>query len=155
MLPFVKRADYLPMRLLPLLVLGSAPALGAMQAQQACHQQRFGARAVCGSLSVWENRQAGSGRKISIRYVVLKAERSPSKEPLFMFAGGPGQGSTDMAGLATGGLGTVLAVRDIVLVDQRGTGGSNPLLCEVDLVAHPELAFGHVFDPALFRRCRP
>jgi pimeloyl-ACP methyl ester carboxylesterase len=86
---------------------------------------------------------------------VIKSDQSPSKEPLFMFAGGPGQGSTDMAGLASGPLASVLAVRDIVLVDQRGTGGSNPLRCEVDLVAHPELAFGHVFDPALFRRCRP
>ncbi len=125
------------------------------QALAPCEGNHFGARAFCGTLSVWENRSARDGRKISIRFVVLRAEPGPAREPLFMFAGGPGQGSTDLAPVANAPFAPVRSTRDIVLVDQRGTGASNPLLCEADIVAHPELAFGHVFDPALFRRCRP
>src|SRR5262245_34363266 len=111
-------------------------------------------RTKCGTIEVFENRAEGKGRRIPIRFALLEAEARTGREPLFAFAGGPGQGSTDLAGLGTGPIASVRKDRDIVLVDQRGTGGSNPLICPVDLINHPELAFGHVFDPAVFRRCR-
>lgn len=142
----------------PILLLGLAPILAggaAAQGTNACAGLRLGPRAQCGSLTVPENRVEAGGRQIPIRYVVLRAKQPANREPLFLFAGGPGQGSTDLAGLAGGPFAPVAETRDIVMVDQRGTGGSNLLACPVDLVANPAVAFGHVFDPGLFADCRP
>jgi len=111
--------------------------------------------AECGVLTVWENRDAGAGRRIGIRYMVLRASRQPAEEaPVFLLAGGPGQGGTGLAGLARGALSPVRETRDIVLVDQRGTGGSAPQLCRSDAAGNPAVAFGHLFAPGHFRRCR-
>jgi pimeloyl-ACP methyl ester carboxylesterase len=143
--------------------IGAAAVIGAVlgsgvrpaRGQDPCAILKTVQRARCATIEVFENRAAGTGRKIPIRYLVLSGKRPASREPLFIFAGGPGQGSTDMAPLAEGPFAPILEVRDVVLVDQRGTGGSNPLLCPVDLVREPRLAFGHAFDPEVFRRCRP
>ena len=105
--------------------------------------------------SVWEDRAAQSGRKLTINFLVLRAEgeSQPAKEAVILFAGGPGQGSVDMAGLANGPFRPIRKSRDVLMVDQRGTGRSNPLLCDEPVVQHPEVAFGHVFDPPVFRQC--
>ena len=51
-------------------------------------------------------------------------------EPVFIFSGGPGQGSADMASYYAQDYRKLRWERDIVLVDQRGTGQSNPLHCQ-------------------------
>ena len=71
-----------------------------------------------------------------------------------MFAGGPGQPGTGMAGSATGWAGAVRADQDIVLIDQRGTGLSNPLNCPRRAASNPAAAFGHVYDPDWVKACR-
>jgi pimeloyl-ACP methyl ester carboxylesterase len=114
---------------------------------------RFGPGAECGSIAVLEDRSRPNGRKIAIAFVVLRAP-TKSPEPVFLFAGGPGQGSTSLADLATGPFAPVRKIRDVVLVDQRGTGGSNPLLCPTDVGTNPAGAFGAVFASAVFRKCR-
>ena len=68
------------------------------------------------------------GRRIDLRVAVVPAlAADPRPDPLFAIAGGPGEAGTQffawLPGLFTG----VHATRDIVLIDQRGTGGSNPL----------------------------
>jgi pimeloyl-ACP methyl ester carboxylesterase len=96
----------------------------------------------CSAIQVPENRtgpstrlpeSARSGqaadRTIPIRFVVLPATgESPLPDPIFFLAGGPGQAATDLARGFTNN--PLRARRDIVLVDQRGTGGSNPLMCD-------------------------
>jgi pimeloyl-ACP methyl ester carboxylesterase len=135
-------------------LVAAGPA--AAQSPAPCAGVDAGPRARCGTLTVAEDRAGGDGgRQIAIRYLVIPAARPAGREPVFLFAGGPGAGSTGMAGLATGPFGPVGRTRDIVMVDQRGTGGSNPLACPLDLIAKPALAFGHVFDPAVFAACRP
>ena len=85
----------------------------------------------CGTIEVWENRQAKTGRKISLKVVVLPgARRGENPDPLFYLAGGPGQAAAQMASDIQQSFRPVLADRDIVLVDQRGTGESNSLACE-------------------------
>jgi pimeloyl-ACP methyl ester carboxylesterase len=85
----------------------------------------------CGKFSVFENRQTRSGRKIDLNIVVLPALDTTSKqEPLFDLAGGPGVASTRAAGLYAGDLKEYRRHRDVVLVDQRGTGKSNALDCK-------------------------
>ena len=86
---------------------------------------------LCGKLSVFENRQTRTGRKIDLNVVVLPALDQLNKEaPLFDLAGGPGAASTTSAEYYTTDLRDYRRHRDVVLVDQRGTGASNPLHCD-------------------------
>ena len=84
----------------------------------------------CATYHVWEDREAASGRKIPLNIVILPARSAePAPDPLFAFAGGPGQASTDGAGGNAQRYERILEHRDVVMVDQRGTGGSNGLAC--------------------------
>lgn len=98
---------------------------------RACRVQGFSSRAWCGSLEVYEDRASGRGRKIALNMVILPAlGAKPAPDPVFFFAGGPGQGAAGIAGfLADGPLAKIREQRALVFVDQRGTGKSNPLSC--------------------------
>lgn len=86
--------------------------------------------AYCGTLTVFENRATNQGRQIALNIVVLPAlSADPKPDPFFFLAGGPGQGAAKMAKPIRELFRQVLTDRDIVLVDQRGTGKSNPLDC--------------------------
>jgi pimeloyl-ACP methyl ester carboxylesterase len=87
-------------------------------------------KAFCGTYEVFENREARSGRKIPLKIVILPAtgkDRAP--DPVFLLEGGPGGGAISDAQEMSHD--PVRARRDIVLVDTRGTGGSNPLTCNM------------------------
>lgn len=84
----------------------------------------------CGTLAVFEDRAAGAGRTIDLNIVVLPAvSDNPEPDPLFFLAGGPGQAATEVAGPMLPLLADVRRTRDLVFVDQRGTGDSGPLTC--------------------------
>jgi pimeloyl-ACP methyl ester carboxylesterase len=86
--------------------------------------------AYCGGLDVFEDRAARSGRTIRLAIVVLPSVSSDvHADPLIFLAGGPGQAAAQMASLVQPMFRKVQRTRDIVLVDQRGTGKSNPLNC--------------------------
>ncbi len=86
--------------------------------------------AYCGTLKVYENRDTKQGRQIDLNIVVLPAlSADPKPDPFFFLAGGPGQGAAKMAKPLREVFRQILTDRDIVLVDQRGTGKSNPLNC--------------------------
>lgn len=127
----------------------------AVQQPTPCPAGGFGPGAECRVLMVAENPAQPGGRKIPIRYALLKATGpSPRPEAVFLFSGGPGAASTEMVGMANGLLGAIRQIRDIVLVDQRGSGGSNPLMCPAALGTHPERAFGTLFPPAAIAECQ-
>jgi pimeloyl-ACP methyl ester carboxylesterase len=87
--------------------------------------------AECGSLSVPEDPGTPGGRRISIAVARVPAvNRRKLADPLIVLAGGPGQAATDFYGGAQAAFARIQRDRDIVLVDQRGTGGSNALNCE-------------------------
>lgn len=89
--------------------------------------------AYCGTLKVYENRATKQGRQIDLNIVVLPALRADAQpDPLFFLAGGPGQAATKLAKAVREIFRRVQTDRDIVLVDQRGTGKSNPLDCNSD-----------------------
>jgi pimeloyl-ACP methyl ester carboxylesterase len=83
----------------------------------------------CATYAVWENREARKGRKIGINVVILPA-KGPEKlpDPIFFFGGGPGEGIAEEAAGVTED--PARQKRDVVLIDQRGTGRSNTLDCE-------------------------
>ena len=90
--------------------------------------RQFDAR--CGVLTVPEDRSNPSGRQIELHIAVFPAiKRNPQPDPLFLLAGGPGQSAIETFPSMIGLLFNIHEDRDIVLVDQRGTGESNPLKC--------------------------
>lgn len=109
----------------------------------------------CGTLEVWENRARREGRKIALKIVVVPStSATPAPDPLFAFAGGPGAFATESARGWAQDRG-VRAHRDIVLVDQRGTGGSHRLDCKVP--RDPADLQGYLEPPlpvAEVKRCR-
>ena len=89
--------------------------------------------AYCGTYQVFENRAAATGRTIDLKIVVAPAlRRDPKPDPLFIFEGGPGGGAATLASQRIPMFRHFQTDRDIVLVDQRGTGESNPLDCAAD-----------------------
>lgn len=84
----------------------------------------------CGTLTVPEDRANPDGRQIGLNIAVIPAiKRSPQPDPLFLLAGGPGQSAVETFPAMFPLMFQVHEDRDIVLVDQRGTGKSNPLRC--------------------------
>jgi len=92
------------------------------------------ASARCGSLEVAENPADPDGRKISLKIAVAPATgKSTEPDPVFFFAGGPGQAATETWVMIRSTLNKIRKKRDIVMIDQRGTGSSNQLACESDV----------------------
>ena len=88
-----------------------------------------GTSALCGTLRVPEDRSNPTGRQISLRVALIPAVApAPKPDPLFPIDGGPGGAATDDLGWTASVFRGIHEDRDIVLVDQRGTGGSNRLV---------------------------
>lgn len=110
---------------------------------------------LCGTYDVWENHELKTGRKISLNIVVIPslAER-PEPDPIFDFDGGPGLPSTNAAEYYAK-YAPFRNTRDIVLVDFRGTGKSNPLHCELVADRSSLQSFlAEMYPPDLVTRCR-
>jgi pimeloyl-ACP methyl ester carboxylesterase len=87
---------------------------------------------LCGQYEVFENRRAASGRKIALAITVVPAldpDPDGRDAPVFPLAGGPGESAHNTMLGAYFALQPGMGNRDMVVVDIRGTGGSNPLQC--------------------------
>ena len=108
-------------------VCAAAPAHAGVPLHK-CTVQGIAAR--CGTLAVPENRAVPAGRMISLRIAVLPATLGRThSDPFVYLAGGPGGAATQSAAAVASIWFELRADRDILLVDQRGTGGSNALAC--------------------------
>jgi len=86
--------------------------------------------AECGWLEVPEDPSRPAGKIIKLRVARVPAkERHVEPDPLVLFAGGPGQAASEAWLIIAPALRRVNKNRDVLLVDQRGTGQSNPLRC--------------------------
>ena len=86
-----------------------------------------GIDARCGTFIVPENRTKANGRTIGLHVVVLPAWSKPvANDEVAYLEGGPGGAATDEAAIRSQQLGLLNLNRDILLVDQRGTGRSSP-----------------------------
>ena len=98
---------------------------------ESCRLPGIDAPAQCGTYKVWEDRAAKAGRRISIDIAVIAAKaRAHEADPVMVFAGGPGQGAVSLASQVMPLFMRLNDTRDVVLIDQRGTGNSNPLDCD-------------------------
>ncbi|MBZ5538223.1 MAG: alpha/beta hydrolase [Acidobacteriia bacterium] len=119
-----------------------------------CHTTDGNTEGLCGKYEVYENRRSPGGRKIALNIMVLPAlSDKPAGDPWFALAGGPGQSAVEafpLAGFTT----KVRQQRDVVLVDQRGTGASNPLPCELRDPKDAQEVIGEAISVEKVRACR-
>lgn len=139
------------------LLVAAAALLAATTApvfsEKPCTDSRLVKLARCGTVSVPEDRQRPDKRKIALNVIIMPATPADvTLPPLFDIDGGPGLPVTkNVAFYATDGA-AYRAGRDIVLVDQRGTGGSNPLHCPG--FHKPGFAYQPLYPVAEVRECR-
>lgn len=103
-----------------------------------CNQGLFKGRipgklhAECGFLTVKEDRlePVSADNTVVLPVVIIPARtKAPEPDPLVMLAGGPGDGGIDAflaSGLSEYPLLELAANRDVILLDQRGTGDAEP-----------------------------
>ena len=121
--------------------VGAAPSAPKV-ALSPCRVEGIPWQAKCGTYEVFENRETKQGRKIALRVVVVPAlAPNPAPEPLVLLAGGPGQAASETNALSA--VERIHRGRDILLVDQRGTGASNPLDCHFH---PPDAPLSDVFE---------
>jgi pimeloyl-ACP methyl ester carboxylesterase len=121
-------------------VSAGGPAL----ALHACRLHGLAHDALCGTLKRPLDPAHLAGVQIDLQVAVLPAlARQKQPDPIFFFAGGPGQSAIALAGAADRLLGRLGDRRDIVLIDQRGTGHSAPLQCDTPSAAD---AFARALD---------
>ncbi|MBI2840177.1 MAG: alpha/beta hydrolase [Acidobacteria bacterium] len=95
-----------------------------------CESPVSGLQALCKSIPVPENWSSPDGRTISLNVMILRGKRELRQpDPFFVLVGGPGQAASEGAGWIAAAFATILDRRDIVLIDVRGTGKSQPIQC--------------------------
>lgn len=96
-----------------------------------CHIAGLRTEVLCGSVSRPLDAARPDGLKIDVKYVVVPAlARNKLPDPVFLIAGGPGQSAIEVAPATLPLFTRLNNRRDIVFVDQRGTGRSAPLQCD-------------------------
>ena len=112
------------------------------------------APARCGFLEVPENPDDPEGRTIRLHVAVAEAgSQTPADDPLFFLAGGPGQAASETWVMIRNRLGKLRKDRDIVMVDQRGTGKSNKLQCPTEEVMDLDAAIDYEEITRQAERC--
>jgi len=123
-----------------------------------CTQGKTKVPALCGTYGVYEDRAAQSGRIIALKIIILKATH-PSNKALAMIAGGPGESVTPYASFIADGRfeKALVPLREnynIVFMDDRGMGGSNPLPCDLTPQSNPAGYFLDLFPHDVITGCR-
>ena len=131
---FCKRGMYF-------LIIGSALLSSSLEARKlgqldfhACSlpvlQTSMTVSAQCATMKVPENPAQPKGRQIELALAWIPAKGEAEPDPVFMIAGGPGQSALESYPSLHPVFFDVIKKRNIVLVDQRGTGKSNALVCK-------------------------
>lgn len=90
--------------------------------------------AFCAPFSVPENWDRPDGRRIDLRLAIVRSEAPAAARDLaVLLAGGPGQAATQAYPRVAAAFAPLLRQRNLVLMDQRGTGASHALDCRQDL----------------------
>lgn len=133
---------------------GGAGAPRSSIEMSACRLPGVEGAARCGKLEVFEDREAQSGRRIKLHLAVVPARnRAHEPDPIVIFAGGPGQGASALAAQVMPLFSRLNDARDIVFLDQRGTGESHPLECESAEPQSLQAMFEDAMPERLVREC--
>ena len=136
-------------------VSGSLIADEPVSDENSCYVDGLSDRLRCGYLTVAENPQKPNGRQIQIHFVVIPAIKNIYPDQAFLaISGGPGQSAIDQAPVFERAFGKVRQQRDILLIDQRGTGRSNILECKEDEIISPlEFAYEEIASADEIQAC--
>lgn len=89
------------------------------------------AQAWCTTFDVPENRDDPHSRRIGLKLAIARSDAQvPAPDMVVLLAGGPGEAATESWVVESQAFADVRKHHDVVLLDQRGTGGSNPLSCK-------------------------
>ncbi len=120
----------------------------------ACRLADVARPARCGTLSVPEDPDKRGGRRLSIGVAVIPAAHTPAlSDPIVVLQGGPGEDAIGSAGFFAARFEPLLEDRDLLLVDQRGTGKSGALPCRLYSAGDPAASLRDVFPVAAVKRC--
>lgn len=135
--PWLRRACWGGVAIVVLTVAGAALGAPRLERERCIFKPPRGDRIECFVLVVPENRDQPEGREVRLKVAVLKAKRTAGAEPMFYLSGGPGDSplvaSTPGADALIEGdwwneTASVRRRRDVVILSQRGAGGSTPNL---------------------------
>ncbi len=113
-----------------LLAGGRSEAAAPSLQLQACRLPGHPTELLCGELQRPLDPAQPQGKQISLRVAVVPAlARNKLPDPVVFLAGGPGQAAIELLPMMAGRLSRLQQRRDLVFVDQRGTGKSAPLEC--------------------------
>lgn len=111
------------------LAAGCGPASAAPA--QPCRIDGLPHEVLCGSVTRPLDPSRPEATRFELHYVVVPAlARRKLPDPVFLLAGGPGQSAISLAAQVMPVFARLNNRRDIVFVDQRGTGRSAPLDCD-------------------------
>ena len=115
------------------LLFGLAVCLAAAQGiieSAECHETPAGFIASCGYVTLPQDYDEPTGGRVNIFYTRIQSENpQPQPDPLVYLVGGPGSSGTRLLSSSFRAyLQAFAAERDIVVIDQRGTGYSKPPL---------------------------
>jgi pimeloyl-ACP methyl ester carboxylesterase len=119
-----------------------------------CNIEGIERAARCGALDVPENPQKPDGRHLKINVVIIPASNGNAlPDPIVPLMGGPGEDAISAAAIFAEQFATLLKDRDLLLIDQRGTGRSNALRCELYSSKDPGISLRDLFPVEAVNRC--
>lgn len=131
-----------------------APRTVGAVAFQPCRTADGNTEGLCGTYDVYENRAKKSGRKLALKIMVLPALSGKAAPDAFLpLAGGPGESAIEAFPL-TAYTGLIRKDHDVLLIDQRGTGGSAPMQCELRDPQNVQQAIGGDIPSERLKVCR-
>ncbi len=110
-------------------------------------------KAWCAPFQVPENRADKDGRTLDLKLALIPSTQAADDDFIVYLAGGPGQSAVDTWPQMADALGPARKHRHVLLLDQRGTGASNPLKCKLDEEDKNSLPFDPERTMASTRRC--
>ena len=119
-----------------------------------CELPQLNRAARCGTLEVPENPDQPDGRRIPVAIAVVTAHPGPARsDPIAVLMGGPGEDAISAAAIFAGQFAPLLNDRDLLLVDQRGTGRSGALTCDLFAEETALTTLRDLYPPRGVKRC--
>jgi pimeloyl-ACP methyl ester carboxylesterase len=131
----------------------SAESFGAIELSS-CKLPNVPQPARCGVLEVPENPNRPAGRRLRIGVAVIPATGGqPRPDPIAVLMGGPGEDAIGAAEIYARQFAPLRQDHDILLVDQRGTGRSGALHCDLFSTKRPAASLRDLFPLTAVERC--
>ena len=123
-------------------------------ALQSCSVPGVKRNARCGTIEVLENPDRPGSRRLEIHFAVIPAANGHARpDPIVPLVGGPGESAIEAGQYFVERLAPMLNDRDLLLLDQRGTGQSGALRCHFFSPEDPAESLQNLFPPARVESC--